>query len=519
MTALVTFAAPYIDYARLSPTITVFAVAVLGVLVEAGAPPRLRYRIQAALAVAGTVGALVAVALVATLGHGTRGQLVAGGTVAVDGTSLFLQGTILALAALSLLLFSERGLDPSGSPFAASAYALPGSPAERHADASGTFQTEVYPLTMFSVTGMLLFASANDLLVSFIALEVLSLPLYLMCGMARRRRLLSQEAAMKYFMLGAFSSAFLLYGAALVYGYSGALQYGAISDSLAAHVGSDNLLLAGVGLLSVGLLFKVSAAPFHSWTPDVYQGAPTAVTGFMAACTKIAGFGALMRLFYVALGGLRWDWKPMMFGVAVLTMLIGSVLAILQSDVKRMLAYSSIAHAGFILTAVVAVSRTGTSSMLFYLAAYGFTTVGVFAVLTMVRGATGEASAIRDWAGLARRSPLLASVFALFLLGFAGIPLTSGFAAKFAVFGAASAAGQGTLVVVGVLASAVAAFFYARIIVLMFFSKPIADGPTVSVPSVLTSVPVAVGVAATLVLGVVPQPVLDLASRAATLVR
>ncbi len=519
MAAVVTFTAPHIDYARLSPILTVFVVAVLGVLVEATVPARLRYRVQAALAVLGSLGALVAVVLVSTLGHGTRGQLVAADTVAVDGTSLFLWGTILALAVLSLLLFSERSLDPSGSPFAASAYALPGSPAERQADASGNFQTEVYPLTMFSVAGMLLFAASNDLLVSFISLELLSFPLYLMCGMARRRRLLSQEAAMKYFLLGSFSSAFFLYGAAMVYGYSGALQYGAISDSLAAHVGSDGLLLGGVGLLSVGLLFKVSAAPFHSWTPDVYQGAPTAVTGFMAACTKIAAFGALMRLFYVALGGLQWDWKPVMFGVAVLTMLVGSVLAVLQTDIKRMLAYSSIAHAGFILTAIVAVSRVGTSSMLFYLAAYGFTTVGVFAVLTMVRGATGEASTIRDWAGLARRSPLLAGVFALFLLGFAGIPLTSGFAAKFAVFNAASASGQGALVVVGVLASAIAAFFYARIIVLMFFSAPVADGPRVSVPSILTSVPVAVGVAATLVLGIVPQPVLDLATRAATLVR
>jgi NADH-quinone oxidoreductase subunit N len=517
--AVVTFTAPHIDYARLSPLIVVFAVAVAGVLVEALVPAALRCRVQAALAVLGALGALVAVILVATVLHGTRGQTVASGTVAIDGTSLFLWGTILALAVLSLLLFSERGLDPSGSPFAASAYALPGSAAERQADSSGRFQTEVYPLTMFSVAGMLVFSAANDLLIAFIGLEVLSLPLYLMCGMARRRRLLSQEAAMKYFMLGAFSSGFFLYGAALIYGYSGALQYGAISDSLATGVGSDPMLLAGVGLLSVGLLFKVSAAPFHSWTPDVYQGAPTAVTGFMAACTKIAAFGALMRLFYVALGGLQWDWKPVMFVVALLTMIVGSVLAILQTDIKRMLAYSSIAHAGFILTSVVAASRAGTSSMLFYLAAYGFTTVGAFAVLTMVRGATGEASTIRDWAGLARRSPLLAGVFALFLLGFAGIPLTSGFAAKFAVFNAASASGYGSLVVVGVLASAIAAFFYARIIVLMFFSEPVADGPSVSVPSVLTFASVAVGVAATVVLGVLPQSVLGLASHAATLVR
>ena len=195
------------------------------------------------------------------------------------------------------------------------------------------------------------------------------------------------------------------------------------------------------------------------------------------------------------------------------------MLALLQDDIKRMLAYSSIAHAGFLLTAVVAADRAGTASMLFYLAAYGFTTVGAFAVVTMVRTATGEATSVSAWSGLARRSPLLAGVFALFLLGFAGIPLTSGFTAKYAVFTAASGAGAAALVVVGVLASAVAAFFYARIIVLMFFSRPAADAPTVSVPSALTSVTVAVGVAATVLLGVLPQTVLDLAGRAATLVR
>ncbi len=188
----------------------------------------------------------------------------------------------------------------------------------------------------------------------FVALEVLSLPLYLLCGLARRRRLLSQEAALKYFLLGAFSSAFFLYGIALLYGYAGTVRLSDIADAVSANAGDETLLLVGIALLAVGLLFKVGAAPFHAWTPDVYQGAPTPVTAFMAACTKVAAFGALLRVFYVGLGGLDWDWQPMIWGVAILTMVVGAVVALTQTDVKRMLAYSSIAHAGFILVGLVA---------------------------------------------------------------------------------------------------------------------------------------------------------------------
>ncbi len=205
----------------------------------------------------------------------------------------------------------------------------------------------------------MLFAAANDLLTLFVALEVFSLPLYLLCGLSRRRRLLSQESAMKYFLLGAFSSAFLLYGIALIYGYTGTMSLGGIADVLPNKIGSNAMLLAGMGLLAVGLLFKVSAVPFHAWTPDAYQGAPTPVTGFMAACTKIAAFAGLARVFYVAFGGERWDWSPMIWVVAILTMAVGSIVAITQTDVKRMLAYSSIAHAGFLLTAFVG-ARAGS---------------------------------------------------------------------------------------------------------------------------------------------------------------
>jgi NADH-quinone oxidoreductase subunit N len=380
-------------------------------------------------------------------------------------------------------------------------------------------QTEVYPLAMFAIGGMLLFPASNDLLTMFVALEVLSLPLYLLCGMARRRRLLSQEAALKYFLLGAFSSAFFLFGSAFIYGFAGSVRFSEIDEALSAQVGQEGLLLAGVALIAVGLLFKVGAAPFHAWTPDVYQGAPTPITGFMAACTKVAAFGAMARILYVAFGGVRSDWRPMFWAIAIMTMVVGVVVALTQTDVKRMLAYSSIAHAGFVLTGIVAADALGTASVMFYLVAYGFTTLGAFAVLTLVRDAGGEATHLAKWAGLGRRSPLVAATFALFLLAFAGIPFTSGFIGKLVVFSAAIEAGALPLVIVGVVASAVAAFFYVRVIVLMFFSEPAADGPTVAVASPWTTVGIALGVAATVVLGILPGPLLELAEQAAIFVR
>ena len=507
------FETPTIEYAQLAPILVVLGAAVLGVLAEAFLGRSSRYPAQMGL----TVLALLAAFAFVLRAAGAR-NLAAEGSVAIDGPALFLQGTILLLALVALLSIGERGIDV-GSAFAPQAAALPGSDQERTVAQGGITQTEVFPLFLFAVGGMLLFPAANDLLTVFVALEVLSLPLYLLCALARRRRLLSQEAAMKYFLLGSFSSAFFLYGAALVYGYAGTIDLGGIADAVSSVPGNDGLLLAGTALLGVGLLFKVGAAPFHAWTPDVYQGAPTPITGFMAACTKVAAFGALLRIFYVAFGGTRWDWAPVMWAVAILTMIVGAVLALTQTDVKRMLAYSSIAHAGFVLVGVIAANPAGISSVLFYLLAYGFVTVGAFAVVTLVRDAGGEATHLSQWAGLGRRSPLVAGVFALFLLAFAGIPLTSGFTGKFAVFSAAVAGGATPLVVVGVVTSAIAAFFYVRVIVLMFFSEPAPDGPTVAVPSALTTTAVALAAAATVVLGVLPQSVLDLAGRAATFVR
>jgi NADH-quinone oxidoreductase subunit N len=527
--------APKIEYAQLAPTLIVFGAAVLGILVEAFLPRRARYLAQLGVSVVGLAAAFAAVIALAADGYAsTKAHIAAMGAVAVDGPALFLQGTILLVGLVGVFTFAERRLDPKAhglhvDSFAAQGSAIPGGDQEKDAVKAGFTTTEVFPLLLFAIGGMLIFPAANDLLTLFIALEVFSLPLYLLCALARRRRVLSQEAAVKYFLLGAFSSAFLLFGVALLYGYAGTVTYSGIADvvdgsakltpALAASTGNDALLLIGSALVVMGLLFKVGAVPFHMWTPDVYQGAPTPVTGFMAAATKVAAFGALLRLLYVVLPGLRWDWRPVMWGVAILTMLVGAIVAVTQTDVKRLLAYSSIAHAGFILSGVIATSKDGVSSVLFYLAAYSFVTLGAFAVVTLVRDAGGEATHLSRWAGLGRRSPLVAAVFAVFLLAFAGIPLTSGFAGKFAVFKAAAQGGAMPLVIVGVISSAIAAFFYIRVIVLMFFSEPKADGPTVAVASPLTYTAIAIGVAVTLVLGVAPQYFLDLANQAGVFVR
>ncbi len=528
--------APHIEYDLLAPTLIVVGAAVLGVAVEAFVPRRHRYVVQVGLAVLAMAAAFGAVVTLAATGHGTdEAQTAAMGALAVDGPALFLQGTILLVGVLGVFTFAERRLDPAAhgnrvDSFAAEAAAVPGGEAEQSAVKAGFTTTEVFPLLLFATGGMLIFPAANDLLTLFIALEVLSLPLYLLCAVARRKRLMSQEAAVKYFLLGAFSSAFLLFGIALLYGYAGSVKYAVIADvvagnpqnmtpALADTMGNDALLLIGGAMLLLGMFFKVGAVPFHMWTPDVYQGAPTPVTGFMAAATKVAAFGALLRLLYVVLPGMKWDWRPVMWGIAIVTMVVGAILAITQTDVKRLLAYSSIAHAGFILAGVTAANEEGISSVLFYLAAYGFVTVGAFAVVTLVRDAGGEATHLSKWAGLGRRSPLVAAVFAVFLLAFAGIPLTSGFAGKFAVFKAAAEGGATPLVVVGVIASAIAAFFYVRVIVLMFFSEPRPEGPAVTVPSAFTVSAIAVGVAATLVLGVAPQYFLDLAGDAGVFVR
>jgi NADH-quinone oxidoreductase subunit N len=335
---------------------------------------------------------------------------------------------------------------------------------------AGEVRGEYYPLLLFATAGMTLITAANDLIMVFLALEILSLSLYLMTGFSLRR-LASAEASMKYFLLGAFSSAFFLYGIAFAYGATGTTNLPAIAHKLSGQVGPLALALGATGLLTVGFAFKVAAVPFHMWTPDAYQGAPTSVTAFMSAGTKVAAFAAFLRVFDVALSPLVWDWKPFVWALAAITMVVGGVLAIAQTNIKRMLAYSSIAHAGFILVGVTAASRQGIEASMFYLAAYAAMIVGAFGVVMLV-SVRGERNLnFSSYAGLARRDPFLAAVLAVFMLSLAGIPPTAGFIAKVSVFEAAVQAGHWPLVLIGVLTSVIAAFYYIRVIVLMYMQE------------------------------------------------
>jgi NADH-quinone oxidoreductase subunit N len=507
---------PALDYGALAPMLILFGVASVGVLVEGVVPRSRRLVVQLPLAVLGLLAALVA--LVQQAGKHT---LTAAGAIAVDGPALFLQGTIVVLGIVAVLLIGERALE-HGGPFVAYAAITANTDADREQAARGLGATEVFPLVLFSLAGMMLFSSANDLFTMFVALEVFSLPLYLVCALARRRRLLSQEASLKYFLLGSFASAFFLFGVAMVYGFAGRVDFAGID---AAVLGSSNnvlLLYCGLALVSIGLLFKAAAVPFHVWTPDVYQGAPTPITALMAACTKVAAFGGLLRVLYVGFERTQWELRPVLGIIAMLTMLIGSVLAVTQTDIKRLLAYSSIANAGYLMVGVLALDKEGLASSMFYLVAYGFSVLAAFGVVTLVRDADGEATHLSRWAGLGRRSPLYAALFTFLMLAFAGIPLTSGFTAKFAVFAAAIGGGQAwlvALVIVGVISSMILAFPYLRVVVVMWLSEPGENTPTVSIPGGLTAAALTIGAAATLLLGIVPTPLLDMTTKAAEFVR
>jgi NADH-quinone oxidoreductase subunit N len=525
---------PHVEYALLSPMLIVFATAVTGVLLEAFLARRARYRAQVLLSVGGLVAAFVAVVV---LGYRVpaSGRIAVLGALAIDRPALVLQATVLLVGVMTVIFIAERnpaagaaapvGPGAATTPatarrtvgldlFTPQASAIPGGVGETEASRAGVIQTEVFPLLLLAVGGMLVFSAANDLVTMFVALEVLSLPLYLLCGLARHRRLLSQEAALKYFLLGAFSSALFVYGVALLYGVSGSLDVGGIGRELAAHP-ADPMALAGAGLVLVGLFFKTGAVPFHSWIPDVYVGAPTPITGFMAAATKVAAFGALLRIIYIALPGLHDQWRPLLWAISIVTMVAGTITAITQTDVKRMLAYSSIAHVGFVLTGVLAAIGAGISATLFYLIAYSFSTVGAFAVVGLIRRGGGEEELdMSRWGGLGRRYPVVGLLFSMFLLAFAGIPLTSGFVAKFAVFKAAAEGDAVPLVIIGVITSAVAAYFYVKVIVLMFFTDTPEHPPHLVIPSTWSKAAIAVCASVTIVLGVIPQPVLDLADAA-----
>jgi NADH-quinone oxidoreductase subunit N len=373
---------------------------------------------------------------------------------------------------------------------------------------------EYYTLLMFSVAGMMLMAIAADLVIVFLALELLSIPLYVLAAFAWPRPE-SEESGMKYFLLGAFASAFLVYGTALAYGATGSTQLRALLESLQAGR-ADPLTLAFAGaLLLVGLGFKVAAVPFHMWTPDVYQGAPTSAVAFMAVGAKAAGFAVLLRLLLIGFPIAAEVWVPLVSVLAALTMIWGNVAAIAQTDIKRMLAYSSIAHAGYILVGVAAGASQSTASAavsgaLFYLLAYGVTTIGAWAVVLAVERSDGSGTAIEDYAGLARRRPWLALAMSVFMLSLIGVPPTLGFLGKFVVFGSAVSAGLIGLAVLGVLTSLVSAYYYLRVVIFMYM-RP---GEVELRREGWLSAAIAATALATFLLGLLPGPLLELAARA-----
>jgi NADH-quinone oxidoreductase subunit N len=345
----------------------------------------------------------------------------------------------------------------------------------------GIERGEYYTLLLFSIGGMMLMAQASDLIVVFLALELLSLPLYVLAAFARPRAE-SEEAGLKYFLLGAFASGFVLYGIALVYGATGSTALSAIVQAVADKTASGLLLTVGAALILVGLGFKVAAVPFHMWTPDVYQGAPTAVTAFMAAGAKIAGFAALLRVFATAFPSLAADLTPVLQGISALTMIVGNLVAISQSDIKRMLAYSSIAHAGYILMAFVPygnpeVAPVSIAAGLFYLVAYAITNFGAWGVVIALEGAEGKGLALDDYAGLARKYPALAAAMTVFMLSLTGVPPTLGLVGKFYLFRAVIAGGFVGLAIIGVLTSLISAYYYLRVVVIMYMreGKPVAE--------------------------------------------
>ena len=477
------FTIPQLTISVLLPALIVLAAGALVLLLDL-VPPRDSKTHLGGVALAGILAALLATVWLWLRGGDERAFR---DMVLLDGYALFFDVVICYAAALVVML----SMDFLGR--------------------TGGESGEYYALVLFATAGMMLMASAGDLIVVFLALELMSLSLYVLAGLFKTR-LTSGEASMKYFLLGAFATSFLLYGIALIYGATGATNLDRIAASAAAK-GGDPLLLIGLGFLLVGFGFKISSVPFHMWAPDVYEGAPTTIAALIATGSKAGAFAALTRVLTVALRGVQADWSDLLWGVAALTMTLGNVAALAQSNLKRMLAYSSIAHVGYMLMGLVAGDAPGVGAILFYLLAYTFTTIGAFGVIALCARAGEEAVEVGDYAGLARRHPVLAATLALFLLSLIGIPPLAGFVSKFYLFGSAVRAGYIWLTVIAVLNSAVAAYYYLRVIVYMYMREPEGEGVAVA-PSLAGGLALAIALVGIVLLGVAPAPFADLAQAA-----
>jgi NADH-quinone oxidoreductase subunit N len=473
---------PVIDLRVIAPILAV-AVTGLVLLVLDILPPRER---KDHLALVGLAGVLVSLGLTFRLwGADARAFH---GAVVLDNYALFFDIVIGFAAALVLLLSLDY--------------------VRHHRIETGEF----YILVLFSTVGMMLMAAAGDLIIVFLGLETMSISLYVLAGFFRDR-VEAGEASMKYFLLGAFASGFFLYGIALIFGATGSTDLDKIGNAVAAGAVRDPMLLAGLGLLLVGFGFKISAVPFQLWAPDVYEGAPTSITVLIATGSKAAAFAALIRVLFSSFRVPPLDWAMAFWVLAVLSMTFGNVVAIAQRNLKRMLAYSSIAHVGYMLVGLVAGTALGGGSVLFYLLVYTFTTAGAFGVILLLEREGREAVGLDDLGGLAAAHPLLALALSVFLLSLIGIPPTAGFVGKFYLFGAAVRSGYVWLAVIGVLNSAIAAYYYLRLIIYMYMREP-EGAPTVMVPSVAGSMALVVALWGVIQLGVMPAPFLDLAQAA-----
>ena len=373
---------------------------------------------------------------------------------------------------------------------------------------------EYYALILFSIVGQSVMASANELIMIFIGLEISSIASYILAGYLRDDRR-NNESALKYFLLGSFATAFLLYGVAWIYGATGSTNLTLIRRALLTHGDPMTLATVAAALIFIGFAFKISAVPFQSWAPDVYQGAPAPVSAFLSVGPKAAAFAVLLRVFLTAFGPITADWMPLVWGVALATMIVGNFAAILQSNIKRLLAYSSIAHAGYILVAVTAHSGEGSAAAMFYLAAYAFTNIGAFAVIAYFSRKGEKYVALEDFAGLAQRQPGMAAMLTIFMLSLIGVPLTGGFFGKFYIFKAAMDAHLVWLTVLGLLNSAVAAYYYLRVLVVMYFNEPGESSENLPNPGLALRIAVYSSALGTILLGVFPGWVLDFASKAA----
>jgi NADH-quinone oxidoreductase subunit N len=490
-----TFIAPEIQWWELTPLLVLVGGG-LALLVASALLPRHWPKGGYALATCVVAGAaaVLSVFLWQDVKDGHTKGLVAG-ALSFDGFAVFLTFTLCIAVILSALFLDDY---------------------LRREQQDGP---EIYGLILMCAAGGVVMVSANDLIVLFLGLETLSLALYVLAG-SHLRRIRSQEAAIKYFVLGGFSSAFFLYGIALVYGATGTTNMGGVASFLSRNVLLENgLLLVGFGLMLVGLLFKVSAVPFHWWAPDVYQGSPSPVTGLMASLGKAAAFGALVRAFVVMFAQYRLDWQPALYVVAVLTLVVGAILAVVQTDAKRMLAYSSINHAGFMLVAVEVGTRQGVAAVAFYLIVYSVMVIGSFGMIAFLSRSTDGAHSLDSFRGISHQRPAVTFLFTVLLLSQAGVPFTSGFLAKFNVIAAAVDNDQWPLALVAMLAAVIAAFLYLRIVVSMYLQDVPEGSPTIRRRRLGASAGLALGLAVTftLVVGILPTELLDLANDAVPL--